>query len=407
MSNRILPEARIPWLKDGKPLAGGLLYTYEPGTTANKATYQDKAKTVAHANPIVLDADGRPPGPIYWDGAYKYVLRTSDGALVYSQDDYGDDLEPIAAEGASLLPNGSFETDQDGDGTPDEWTITTLGTNTIALDGTAGNVYSGGRSLKFTTVDGNKAGTAASGLMPWAAGEVLYLRGATKSSASGLTNAIAVDWLSTPDNVLSSSTLYASATAPTTYTSIAGSATAPANTKYARIRIEGADGGGGTLGSAWFDDLRVEQMAERARVAEGLIQPVLKPVYLDSAQNLVSVASAVVKPWVIPVTAVTSTTLSSNNAVAAIIRCHMQHSALSTAAQTGSVFIYKTGATGAAMVTACRTVVASNGTTTIYGTDSSIVTVPLNASFQFSYGVNMSDGDGQVEIDLIGYLIAV
>ena len=43
---------------NGQPLSGGFVYTYVPGTTTNKTTWQNAAQTVANANPIQLDAYG-------------------------------------------------------------------------------------------------------------------------------------------------------------------------------------------------------------------------------------------------------------------------------------------------------------------------------------------------------------
>ena len=72
----------------GVPLAGGLLYSYEAGTTTPAATYTTSAGTIAHTNPIVLDAAGRPPQEIWLSGSYQYklVLKTSAGVLLWTMD---------------------------------------------------------------------------------------------------------------------------------------------------------------------------------------------------------------------------------------------------------------------------------------------------------------------------------
>ena len=72
----------------GVPLAGGLLYTYEAGTTTPAPTYTSAAGTIANTNPIVLDAAGRPPSEIWLDAAYSYklVLKTSTGVLLWTMD---------------------------------------------------------------------------------------------------------------------------------------------------------------------------------------------------------------------------------------------------------------------------------------------------------------------------------
>ena len=43
---------------NGTPLIGGLLYTYQAGTSTPAAAYHDAAATMPHQNPIVLDDRG-------------------------------------------------------------------------------------------------------------------------------------------------------------------------------------------------------------------------------------------------------------------------------------------------------------------------------------------------------------
>ena len=70
---------------NGEPLSGGLLYSYEAGTTTPKATYTDETESTANANPVVLDANGRAD---VWLGAgdYKLELRTSADVLIKTVD---------------------------------------------------------------------------------------------------------------------------------------------------------------------------------------------------------------------------------------------------------------------------------------------------------------------------------
>jgi hypothetical protein len=71
----------------GIPLAGGLIYSYEAGTTTPLATYTSRAGNIANTNPIVLDAAGRPPSEIWLaTQPYKLVLKTSTGVLIWTMD---------------------------------------------------------------------------------------------------------------------------------------------------------------------------------------------------------------------------------------------------------------------------------------------------------------------------------
>ncbi|WP_166167864.1 hypothetical protein [Acinetobacter sp. SA01] len=73
---------------DGKPLAGGKVYSYAAGTTTNKATYTTMAGTVANPNPITLDQNGK--AKIFLgDGAYRLRILDSNDALV-------DDIDQIS-----------------------------------------------------------------------------------------------------------------------------------------------------------------------------------------------------------------------------------------------------------------------------------------------------------------------
>jgi hypothetical protein len=78
----------------GNPLAAGKVYTYEAGTTTDKTTYQDADGGVAHANPIILDSQGRKLA--YADGIYKFVIKDSDDNTLYTFDDlsFGSEYSP-------------------------------------------------------------------------------------------------------------------------------------------------------------------------------------------------------------------------------------------------------------------------------------------------------------------------
>lgn len=96
---------------NGSVLSGGLIYTYDAGTTTPKATYTTGAGDIAHTNPIVLDASGRVPGGEIWlaDAQnYKFVVKTSAGIQVGSYDNITGNASGIlsslaASSGSSLI----------------------------------------------------------------------------------------------------------------------------------------------------------------------------------------------------------------------------------------------------------------------------------------------------------------
>ena len=61
----------------GVPIVGGKLYTYQAGSSTLQATYTTSSGSIANANPIILNADGRPPNEIWMTSgqAYKFVLE--------------------------------------------------------------------------------------------------------------------------------------------------------------------------------------------------------------------------------------------------------------------------------------------------------------------------------------------
>lgn len=73
---------------NGNPLAGGLIYTYQAGTSTPIATYTDAAGLIPQANPIVLNSGGLVTSPIWLNGgtAVKFVVQTSTGVTLRTID---------------------------------------------------------------------------------------------------------------------------------------------------------------------------------------------------------------------------------------------------------------------------------------------------------------------------------
>ena len=72
----------------GLPLNGGLLYTYQAGSTTPLATYADNLGTVPNTNPLTLGTDGRPQVEIWLQAAYnyKFVLTDASGNQIGTYD---------------------------------------------------------------------------------------------------------------------------------------------------------------------------------------------------------------------------------------------------------------------------------------------------------------------------------
>lgn len=91
---------------NGNVLAGGKIYTYAAGTSTPQTTYTTNAGSIAHANPIILDAAGRvPAGGEIWItsvNSYKFVLYTSTNELIGTYDNISDNTLTLLSG-----PNGS------------------------------------------------------------------------------------------------------------------------------------------------------------------------------------------------------------------------------------------------------------------------------------------------------------
>lgn len=75
---------------NGDPLVGGKVYTYAAGTSTPLQTYTTQNGVVQHSNPIILDARGEPPNPIWFLGSgqeYKFQLHDANDNLIRTIDD--------------------------------------------------------------------------------------------------------------------------------------------------------------------------------------------------------------------------------------------------------------------------------------------------------------------------------
>lgn len=97
MATNIVPSPNIHeffYDQEGKPLAGGKLYTYKAGTNDPKPTYSESTGVFENTNPIILDANGGCKIFISTNNAetgetadaYKFVLYSADGHLQWTVD---------------------------------------------------------------------------------------------------------------------------------------------------------------------------------------------------------------------------------------------------------------------------------------------------------------------------------
>lgn len=83
--------------------AGWKLYFWVAGSTSTaQTTYSDSARTVANANPVVADANGRWPDIFLADAAYNVELKDSNDVLLDSADNVGSSTTSSAVVGKEI-----------------------------------------------------------------------------------------------------------------------------------------------------------------------------------------------------------------------------------------------------------------------------------------------------------------
>jgi len=118
------------WDDNGDPLSGGLLYTYAAGTTTPLATYSEVTLTTPNANPVVLSSAGR--ATVYLSAtSYKFVLKTSAGVTVWTQDNVSAvpttaaDVDVVAIAGVAIAAGEAvYLSDGSGSLTAGRWYLT-------------------------------------------------------------------------------------------------------------------------------------------------------------------------------------------------------------------------------------------------------------------------------------------
>ncbi len=163
---------------NGSPLAGGKLYTYEPGTSTPKTAYTDQAQTTPHANPIILDGNGQ--AEIWLEGLYKLKLDDSADVEQWTM----DQVHGVGYQAATAAV--------------DEWTERTetpthIDNTNFSVPGDLRTTYSVGRRNRATIGAGTVYGTITASVFTTVTTITLVLDSGTLDS--GL-SAVAVGFLS-------------------------------------------------------------------------------------------------------------------------------------------------------------------------------------------------------------------
>lgn len=195
------------WDNNGDPLSGGLLYTYEAGTTTPLATYSEVTLTTPNANPVVLDSAGR--AVVYLSAtSYKFLLKNAAGSTIWTQDNVSAvpttsadvDVEAIAGE-AIAAGEAVYLSDGSGARTAGRWYLTdadlTYASSAAVSVGIAPNAIASGAT---GTV---RVAGRVTGLSALSAGSVYYVSATAGAlTASILTNTRVVGMADTTTSLI-------------------------------------------------------------------------------------------------------------------------------------------------------------------------------------------------------------
>jgi hypothetical protein len=92
----------------GLPLSGGLIYTYQAGSSTPLATYSDNGGSIPNTNPIVLNSSGQAASEIWMIAgySYKFQIQTSAGVIVQTLDNLYGIPSSSGGGGGSSVPTG-------------------------------------------------------------------------------------------------------------------------------------------------------------------------------------------------------------------------------------------------------------------------------------------------------------
>lgn len=242
----------------GNPRVGYKLFTYVEGTSTKKTTWTDITKLSANTNPIILDSNGE--ASIWLDGNYKFVLAPPTDtdpptSPVWTVDNIRSPTDPLTQQVTLTAPvNGSFETDTNADGIPDDWNISTYIGGSVLTDVTSSS--HGVTSLKFSSVGAGAGVASTSSYYEVEAGRPLSVAFSMISANANTENKVEVYWSNGAKTFISATTIYHNTTTnPTTWTRYSFNATAPSTAKYAQIVLSGVMPASTVHSTTNFDDI--------------------------------------------------------------------------------------------------------------------------------------------------------
>ena len=234
----------------GQPLAGALIYLYEPGTTTFIQAFKDAALTLPHTAPIKASGSGRANIWINRDADLR--IEDRNGNLILTE----DGVNPDALGGGDvggLLQNGGFEDDTNSDGTPDFWVLLNDAGSTNARD--TSESTEGAASFRFTSAGTGGGSLTTENFFPVNEVDDLRVTFDLRSTVAAVRNIVRIEWFDVSQISISDTDVYDSTANPLTYTSFTLDGTPPVGARFAKIRLIGIDPSVALAGSTYFDNV--------------------------------------------------------------------------------------------------------------------------------------------------------
>lgn len=248
----------------GTEFVGYKFKFFEPGTSTPKTTYKDSSLTAGNENTATVTLDANGAAQIWFDGNADVVFYTSADVVVYSDDDINVSTTASTSGTGNLIVNGSFETDADADGIPDNWTRTLYTSGTFSLQTT--DQFNGQKSIKFTST-GTGGGYITSTDTFAVSPSVVYTVGWAMKGTADVRNVVEILWYQddgSASGVTASTTAYDdSTTNPTSWTEKWYEATSPSDAAFASIRLTGCHSSDATSGNTAYDSVVFTDLVHR------------------------------------------------------------------------------------------------------------------------------------------------
>lgn len=108
----LLPTYGAGWQgldASGNPLNAGQLFVYQAGTSTPLTTYTTSSGTIQNSNPVVLNADGRPPNEIWIaaNNTAKVVLEDANNNVIETRDNLPGINDSTAIQSGAIFLLGN------------------------------------------------------------------------------------------------------------------------------------------------------------------------------------------------------------------------------------------------------------------------------------------------------------